>query len=157
MADTGDRAALSELVAHLIAAAELTPALLLRGVCAGNVSLLAEALAQLAGVDPDRAHDLCVAGPSSALDALFRKARLPEGGIAVFRAALSVWADMGLDDRPGARAQFSRRMLERVLTRYEGMAEDDSDHLLLMLRRFAAEAARIEARAFTQAYTADVA
>ena len=36
-----------------------------------------------------------------------------------------------------------------MLTRYEGMAGEELDYLLAMLRRFAAEAAREEARYYT--------
>jgi hypothetical protein len=46
-------------------------------------------------------------------------------------------------------ATLKRRIVERVLTRYEGVAGDELDYLLAMLRRFAAEAAREEARFYT--------
>jgi hypothetical protein len=44
---------------------------------------------------------------------------------------------------------LKRRMIERVLTRYETVAEGELDQLLAMLKRYAAEAAREEARYFT--------
>jgi hypothetical protein len=40
-------------------------------------------------------------------------------------------------------------MVERVLTRYEEAGEGELDHLLALLRKFAGEAARDEARLYT--------
>lgn len=151
----GARKDVAELVEHLLEERELTPALLLRSLCAGGLELFEETLVRLSGVDRRRVAALCVDGPSAGFDALYRRAGLPDAALPAFRAALSVRKEAMVDDSPGARAQFSRRMLERVLTRYELDAPDESDHLMLMLRRFASEAARLEARAFAAAYTAD--
>jgi hypothetical protein len=52
-----------------------------------------------------------------------------------------------LGEAAGA-AQLKRRMVERVLTRCETMAAGEIEPLLTLLRRFATEAAREEARLF---------
>ena len=49
-----------------------------------------------------------------------------------------------------ARARLRRRMIERVLTRCETMEQGDIEPLLMLLRRFATEAAREEARMFCE-------
>ena len=49
---------------------------------------------------------------------------------------------------PAATARLRRRMIERVLTRCETMEQGDIEPLLTLLRRFATEAAREEARMF---------
>jgi hypothetical protein len=68
-----------------------------------------------------------------------------------FRAALEAWTEEGgwSARRPGD-AGLRRRMVERVLTAYVPLAEGELDQLLAILRRFAAEAARDEARAFAR-------
>ena len=49
---------------------------------------------------------------------------------------------------PGGASRLKRRIIERVLTRCESEAPDEIEPLLTLLRRFAAEAAREEARLF---------
>jgi hypothetical protein len=49
---------------------------------------------------------------------------------------------------PGGASRLKRRMIERVLTRCESMPQGDIEPLLTLLRRFATEAAREEARLF---------
>jgi hypothetical protein len=51
---------------------------------------------------------------------------------------------------PGGAARLRRRMVERVLTRCETMEQAESEPLLMLLRRFATEAAREEARMFCE-------
>jgi hypothetical protein len=61
--------------------------------------------------------------------------------------ALEVCRETGFVDSPGEAARLRRRMVERVLTHCETdpMA---AEPLLVLLRRFATESAREEARLF---------
>jgi len=54
----------------------------------------------------------------------------------------------GFISEPGGAARLKRRMIERVLTRCENETPDEVEPLLTLLRRFATEAARDEARLF---------
>ena len=56
---------------------------------------------------------------------------------------------------PGGASRLKRRIIERVLTRCESEALDEIEPLLTLLRRFAAEAAREEARLFCDELVAD--
>jgi hypothetical protein len=49
---------------------------------------------------------------------------------------------------PGGASRLKRRIIERALTRCENESPDEIEPLLTLLRRFAAEAAREEARMF---------
>lgn len=51
---------------------------------------------------------------------------------------------------PSGAIRLKRRMIERVLTRCSMSAIDDIEPLLMLLRRFATEAAREEARLFCE-------
>jgi hypothetical protein len=51
---------------------------------------------------------------------------------------------------PGGPTRLKRRMVERVLTRCADETDVDIEPLLTLLRRFAAEAAREEARMFCE-------
>ena len=50
------------------------------------------------------------------------------------------------DGREGDKPRFGRRMIERILTRYQEFAPGEVDDMLAMLRRLAAESARTAAR-----------
>lgn len=136
-----------DLVRHLRDSGQLTAGLLLRALLAGNVAMLEAAMANLAGCPPAQAAGLihaCGSGRGeSGFQALYGRAGMPEAAYPAFRAALTVWHECG-DER---RARLSRRMTERVLTSLARLPEAETRQLLVMLRRFAAEAARDEARA----------
>jgi predicted house-cleaning noncanonical NTP pyrophosphatase (MazG superfamily) len=56
---------------------------------------------------------------------------------------------------PGGGARLKRRMIERVLTRCEDQELSELAPLLTLLRRFATEAAREEARLFCNELVAE--
>lgn len=140
---------MAALVHHLVASGQLTGTLLLRALLAGNMRFLIEAFAELSGIKPHRVAAILSDRTGHGFRALYERAGLPKGAFGAFKAALEVIHESGFaGDRLGA-ALLGRRMVERVLTRYEGETGDDLDYLLAMLRRFAAEAAREEARHYT--------
>jgi uncharacterized protein (DUF2336 family) len=152
LAGTAGDAEVTVLVDHLRHTGQLTTRLVLRAVCIGDLRFVEEALAVLAKVPRRRVAALVADGRESAFRALYRRAAMPERAFPAFAAALEVHRDLlretgGLDGRPGDRARFSRRLIERVLTRVELPGRGDADDLLALLRRFAADAAREQARA----------
>ncbi|PLX37104.1 MAG: hypothetical protein C0606_11385 [Hyphomicrobiales bacterium] len=134
------------LVAHLRSRGQLTTALLLRALCTGNMRFVETAMAQLSGVPVARVFAIMADGRVSVQKALFGKAGLPKAAIEVFALVMAVYREMALDGEAGDTPRFSRRMIERVLTRYEHLAPANADKLLVLLRRFASEAARDAAR-----------
>jgi len=151
LAETDDPEALEDLVAHLAASGQLNAVLVLRGLCAGNVTLLEEVLVRLSGLPRRRVVGIVRERSAASFRPLYLKAGLPADAYPAFQAALEVVLDTDMPDRPAGRLHYSRQVLERVLTRYRGFAPGESDHLLLLLRRYAAEAAREEARRFAEA------
>ena len=61
----------------------------------------------------------------------------------------------GFASEPGDAARLKRRMIERVLTRCEDQDLGELEPLLTLLRRFATEAAREEARLFCDGLVAE--
>ncbi|MEX2127393.1 MAG: DUF2336 domain-containing protein [Xanthobacteraceae bacterium] len=137
------------LVQHLLASGQLTGNLLLRAVLSGNTQFLIEALAELSGLKPSRVAAILTDRNAHGVRALYERAGLPDAAFGAFRAAIEVMNETGFVGDAYGAATLKRRMVERVLTRYEGMAGGELDYLLAMLRRFAAEAAREEARYYT--------
>jgi hypothetical protein len=93
----------------------------------------------------------------SGFRALYDKAELPASTYAAFREAVDAMREGGFIGEPGGATRLRRRMVERVLTRCADESLGDIEPLLLLLRRFAAEAAREEARMFCNELVADAA
>jgi len=122
--------------------------MILRALLSGNVVLFEEALADLSGVPIDRVtsyiHDRNISG----LNALYRRAGLPDQAYPAFREAIAALREGGLVGERGGAGQLKRRMVERVLSACETERGRDLTSLLALLRSFAVEAAREEARMF---------
>ena len=135
------------LVRHLRATGQLTAGLILRTLLSGNLELFDAALAELSGLPQVRVSALLHYRGGASLHALLRRAGLPESTFAAFRIALDVSHETGFTDTLGGAARLRRRMVERVLTHCE-TGQQAAEPLLILLRRFATESAREEARMF---------
>ena len=130
--------------------------MILRALLSGNVVLFEEALAELSGVPLERVtsyiHDKNISG----FRALYGKAGLPDVAYPAFREAIAAMREGVLLGEQGGAARLKRRMVERVLARLRRTsAGADMASLLALLRRFAVEAAREEARMFCDDLVAD--
>jgi len=139
------------LVEHLRRTGRLTTRLMLRAACVGDLRFVEEALALLADVPSQRVAALIADGRENALRGLYRRAAMPDRAWPAFHAAIEVHRELlaetgGWDGRPGDRARFARRLVERVLTRFTAFERRDADDLLVLLRRYAADAAREHVR-----------
>ena len=136
------------LVQHLRQSGQLTAGMILRGLLSGNVVLFEEALAELSGLPLDRVtsyiHDRNISG----FGALYRKAGLPDLAYPAFREAITAMREGALVGEQGGVARLKRRMVERVLGACAAERDPNLASLLALLRRFAVEAAREEARMF---------
>lgn len=125
-----DASKVAELVMQLRSTGRLTPSLLLRAACTGDMRFCEEAFALLAGLPVHKAwillHD---AGPLG-LRAIYERSRMPEFLYPAFRVAFDVFHETPFDGEPQDRERFERRMLERILTQYDELAADDLDYLL---------------------------
>jgi uncharacterized protein (DUF2336 family) len=142
------------LVRHLRATGQLTAGLILRALLSGNLELFDSALAELSGLPQARVSALLHDRGGVSLQALLTRAGLPESTFAAFRAALEVSHEIGFVDTVGGAAMLRRRMVERVLTQCETDGHA-AEPLLILLRRFATESAREEARLFCDELIAD--
>jgi uncharacterized protein (DUF2336 family) len=135
------------LVRHLRATGQLTAGLILRALLSGNLELFEHALAELSGLPQSRVFALLDDRGGASLHALLQRAGLPESTFAAFRMALEVNNETGFVDSADGAARLRRRMVERVLTHCE-TDRQAAEPLLILLRRFATESAREEARMF---------
>jgi uncharacterized protein (DUF2336 family) len=142
------------LVRHLRATGQLTAGLILRALLSGNLELFDHALAELSGLPQSRVSALLHDRGGASLHALLQRAGLPESTFAAFRVALEVNHETGFVDSVDGAARLRRRMVERVLTHCE-TDQQAAGPLLILLRRFATESAREEARMFCHEMVAD--
>jgi uncharacterized protein (DUF2336 family) len=143
-----------DLVQHLRATGQLTTGLILRALLSGNLELFDHALSELSGLPLARVSALLHERSSASLQALLLRAGLPETTFAAFRVALEASHEMGFVDSADGATRLSRQMVERVLTYCEN-DEQAAEPLLILLRRFATESAREEARVFCDELVAD--
>jgi uncharacterized protein (DUF2336 family) len=145
---------MSGLVRHLRATGQLTSGLILRALLSGNLELFDHALAELSGLPLSRVFALLHDRGAASLHALLRRAGLPQSTFAAFQMALDVNHEAGFVDSPDGAARLRRRMVERVLT-HCGTDRQAVEPLLILLRRFATESAREEARTFCDELVAE--
>ena len=145
---------MSGLVRHLRATGQLTAGLILRALLSGNLELFDHALAELSDLPPARVSALLHDRGGASLQALLTRAGFPQSTFAAFRVALEASQESGFVDTPGGAARLRRRMVERVLTHCE-TDKQAAEPLLILLRRFATESAREEARMFCDELVAD--
>jgi uncharacterized protein (DUF2336 family) len=139
---------LRPLIRHLRVTGQLTAGLILRALLSGNVELFEESLAELTDMPVARVSALVHDRGSAGLLALFERAGLPSSTYPAFKEAIEAMREGGLASEPGDAARLKRRMIERVLTGCESQDLGELEPLLTLLRRFATEAAREEARRF---------
>jgi uncharacterized protein (DUF2336 family) len=142
------------LVQHLRVTGQLTAGLILRALLSGNLDLFEASLAELSELPLPRVSALLHDRSGASLNALLRRAELPESTFAAFRIALEVCHENGFVDTLGGAARLRRRMVERVLTHCE-TGRDAAEPLLILLRRFVTESARDEARLFCDELVVD--
>jgi len=143
------------LVCHLRDSGQLTTGLILRALLSGNVALFEEVLAELADVPRARVAGIVHDRRGAGFRALYDRAGLPASSFPAFAEALDTMREDGFVSEPGDASRLNRRIIERVLTRCESEVLDEVEPLLTLLRRYAAEAAREEARLLCDELVAD--
>lgn len=135
------------LIQHLRGTSQLTAGLILRALLSGNVELFETSLSELAEMPLARVSALLSDRGNASLEAVLRRAGIPDSTFDAFRIALDVHHETGFTHTLSGAANLRRRMVERVLTHCT-TDRDAAEPLMILLRRFATESARDEARQF---------
>jgi uncharacterized protein (DUF2336 family) len=155
IAATSPNGEVGPLIAHLRASGQLTSGLLLRALLCGNITMFEEALVELSGLSAARVAAVLHDRWGGGFRALYDKAELPASIYPAFREVVEVMREEGFQGERKGVSRLRRRMIERVLTRCEAGVLGEIEPLLTLLRRFAAEAAREEARVFCEELLAE--
>lgn len=141
-----DEAELARVVSFLVSKAMLTPSIIVRAACLGEMRVVARALAHLAGVPLAKARDQMAGRGLSGFKGLHGKSGLPQGCQGILQAACDVAHDeqqegIGLDAEG-----FGRRLIEALMTRYEFMPLKERAKHLEFVGRYAQDRVRIIAK-----------
>ena len=122
------------LVSQLYRAGRLTPTIILRAVCMGDLRFFEVALSLLAKIPLVSARLLVHEKGVDGLRTVLSKAKIPTPLHVAFRAAVEVSRETDYDGLDNDRERFRRRMIERILTLFEDpglqMGEENIDYLL---------------------------
>ncbi|MBI1250923.1 MAG: DUF2336 domain-containing protein [Alphaproteobacteria bacterium] len=108
----------------------LTPSLLMRALCLGQMPFVEYALAELSGLAHTRIWLMMHDNGPLGLKAAFDRAGLPPRLFPPFRAAIDVYHQLERDESIANKSLFRVRMIERVLTLFQSIPREDLDYLL---------------------------
>ncbi len=139
-------AELVRVIGFLVSKSMLTPSIILRAACLGEMHVVERAVAHLAGVPLAKAREQMAGRGLSGFKGLHGKSGLPQSCYGILQAA----CDVANEEREEAIALdaegFGRRLIEALMTRYESMPLKDRAKHLEFIGRFAEDRVRVIAK-----------
>lgn len=108
----------------------LTPMLVLRALCLGDLPFFEVALAVMAKVPVVNARVLIQDAGPNGLASLYEKAGMPPRLLPAVRVAVDVVRGTEFDGGERDRERYRSRVITRILTQFEDLPQDDLDYLL---------------------------
>ena len=134
-----DEDSVEKLVFQLNENGRLTPSIVLRAACMGDMRFFEAAMALLVGVPIVNTRNLIHDSGSLGLEGLFERSGLPASHYPAIRAAVDVAKEIEHDGGENDRERYARRMIERILTQYGDlgvdMEADDLEYLLAKMNQ----------------------
>jgi uncharacterized protein (DUF2336 family) len=125
--------ALEELVAHMHRRRRLTPTLVLRALCIGDMAFFEAALAMMAAVPVENARTLIHDAGRKGFAAIYEKSGLAPDLYPAFRAATDVIDGTQFDGEPRDMERFRSRVITRVLTQFNDFDPENLEYLVAKL------------------------
>lgn len=140
LAPDADDQDVERLAAQLHANRRLTPTLVFRALCVGDLAFFEHAMAQLADVSVVNARTLIHDRGPLGLKSLYDKAGLPDRLFPAMRVAIGILADTDPRAKDFDQASFGHLMLERILSNADDLQPEDAAYLLRKLDDLGAHA-----------------
>ncbi len=121
---------IEKLVLQLKETDRLTPSLIIRALCVGDIPFFEASMAVLAGIPLLNARILLHDAGKLGLKSLYDKTTLPPGMFPIIRVALEVVREIQLDGAAHDQARYRAKVIERILTQYQDFNADDLNYLL---------------------------
>lgn len=119
------------LVEQMLVNGRLTPSIILRALCTGDMPFFEVSLARMARVPVINARVLIHDAGTLGLKSLYEKAQLPAALYPATRVAVEVVRDTDMRSHDFDPESYSRMVLERILTLVEEeLTPEDQDYLL---------------------------
>ena len=119
LSETSTEEDVRTLVIHLHSVDRLSPNLILRSVCIGDMKFFEYALAIKAGIPIRNARILIYDSGPLGLERLYEEAELPMELFPAVRLAVQTFREMLEETEDGYRDHFQRRMIERLLMLFD--------------------------------------
>jgi len=121
---------LERLVRQMHRNQRLTPLLVLRALCLGDLAFFEMALAVMAHIPVRNARILIHDAGPNGLASLYEKAGMPPRLLPAIRVAVDVVRGTEFDGGERDRERYRSRVITRILTQFEDLPQEDLDYLL---------------------------
>jgi uncharacterized protein (DUF2336 family) len=121
---------LDRLVRQMHRSQRLTPLLVLRALCLGDMAFFEAAMAVMAKVPVTNARILIHDAGPNGLASLYEKSGMPLRLLPAVRVAVGVVRGTEFDGGERDRERYRSRVITRILTQFEDLPADDLDYLL---------------------------
>ena len=121
---------LERLVRQMHRNQRLTPMLVLRSLCLGDLAFFEVAMAVMANVPVANARILIDDAGPNGLASLYERAGMPARLLPAVRVAVDVVRGTEFDGGEHGRERYRSRVITRILTQFEDLPQEDLDYLL---------------------------
>jgi uncharacterized protein (DUF2336 family) len=121
---------LERLVRQMHRNQRLTPMLVMRSLCLGDMAFFEMALAVMAKVPVTNARILIHDAGPNGLASLYQRAEMPPRLLPAVRVAVDVVRGTEFDGGERDRERYRSRVITRILTQFEDLPQEDLDYLL---------------------------
>ncbi len=121
---------LEKLIGQMHANKRLTPSLVLCALCMGDVGFFETAMAVMANVPVVNARILIHDSGGLGLKSLYDKSGMPHQFMDAVAIAIEVVHETPMDGGDHDRERYKARVMERILTQYESLGQENLDYLL---------------------------
>lgn len=139
-------AELASAVAFLVTKSMLTPSLIVRAACLGEMHVVQRSLAHLAGIPVARTREQMAGRGLGGFKSLHAKSGLPQSCSGILQAACEVARDEAEEGITLDQQGFGRRLLEALMTRYAALPLRDRTKHLEYVSRFAEDRVKLIAK-----------
>ena len=133
--DDSPHAEFARLAASLHQRKALTPTLVLRALCVGDLDFFQAAMAELAGIPFGNAGPLIYDKGRDGLEAIYRQSGLPGELFSAFRAGIEVVKDTAAETPGTRRRALAERIVRRLSLEYDTVCPEGLEHMLSQLSR----------------------
>jgi len=114
---------------------ELTPTLVLRALCEGDINLFEAAMAALADMSVDNARTFLHERGPGGLRMVFRNTGMPQPMFRPIQLGIEEVSALRKESPEAGPAEISRRIVDRLVVEFEGLPEDGLEPLMSELSR----------------------